>query len=346
MWGCVIVGTIMAVLLFIFMDNVLMFVGASNDTWEMTKIYLIIVICSGPFVLISNCYANVIRAEGQATKAMMGQLIGNLLNVILDPIFIFVFRLNIAGAAIATVIGNLFGACYYILYFLRGKSILSISIKDFTWKEKVCSNVLAIGVPSALGSILMSISQIIINSQMSEYGDMAIAAIGVAMKVMIITGMVCMGLGQGIQPLLGYCVGAKLWERFHKILKFSLIFSFLLGTILTILCYLFTNQIVSVFLIDNTAFDYAVEFSHILLTTSFLFGVFYVMVNVLQAMGEAASSFIISISRQGLIFIPALFLLKKLLGLNGLVWAQPIADIISLIMVIFLYSYSLKRRKG
>lgn len=345
MWGCVIVGTIMAVLLFIFMDNVLMFVGASNDTWEMTKIYLIIVICSGPFVLISNCYANVIRAEGQATKAMMGQLIGNLLNVILDPIFIFVFRLNIAGAAIATVIGNLFGACYYILYFLRGKSILSISIKDFTWKEKVCSNVLAIGVPSALGSILMSISQIIINSQMSEYGDMAIAAIGVAMKVVIITGMVCMGLGQGIQPLLGYCVGAKLWERFHKILKFSLIFSFLLGTILTILCYLFTNQIVSVFLIDNTAFDYAVEFSHILLTTSFLFGVFYVMVNVLQAMGEAASSFIISISRQGLIFIPALFLLKKLLGLNGLVWAQPIADIISLIMVIFLYSYSLKRRK-
>ena len=141
------------------------------------------------------------------------------------------------------MIGNVFGAGYYIFYFLRGKSSLSVRLKDFTLREKVCSSVLAIGVPAALGSMLMSVSQIIINSQMAEYGDMAIAGIGVAMKVVTITGMVCIGLGQGIQPLLGYCVGAKLWKRFKDVFKFSIIFSFILGVVLTVICNLFTNQI-------------------------------------------------------------------------------------------------------
>ena len=288
-------------------------------------------------MLISNCYSNVIRAEGESGKAMMGTLLGNLLNVILDPIFISVLGWNIAGAAIATVIGNVVGAGYYILYFLKGKSSLSISLKDLTMKDKVASSVLAIGIPAALGSLLMSISQIIVNSQMGEYGDMAIAAMGVAMKVVTITGMISMGLGQGVQPLFGYCVGAKLHERFKKVLRFSVVFSLLLSVALTVLCYLFTNQIVSAFLTDATAYEYAVKFSRILLTTSSLFGVFYVITNALQAMGVATSALIINLSRQGIIFIPALFILNAAIGMTGLVWAQPVADIISLFIAFMLY---------
>ena len=281
MWGCVAAGIVMSVCMLIFIDPILSLVGASADTWNLAKTYLMIVVCCGPFVLISNCYSNVVRTEGESAKAMMGTLIGNLLNVVLDPILILGFGWNIAGAAIATVIGNVIGAGYYIAYFVRGKSSLSISLKDFTVKNKVASAVLAIGVPAALGSVLMSVSQIIINSQMAEYGDMAIAAMGVAMKVVTITGMVSMGLGQGVQPVLGYCVGAELWDRFKKVLRFSLVFAFLLSAVLTGICYLFTNQIVSAFLTDTTAFGYAVQFSRILLTTSFLFGVFYVLTNAL-----------------------------------------------------------------
>lgn len=343
MWGCVVVGVIMAALFLIFMEPILSLIGASADTWELAKTYLSIVVCSGPFVLISNCYANVVRSEGESGKAMMGQLLGNLLNVVLDPIMILGFGWNIAGAAIATVIGNLFAAAYYILYFVRGKSSLSISIKDFTLKDKVCSNVLVIGIPAALGSMLMSVSQIIINSQMAECGDMAIAGMGVAMKVVTITGMVCMGLGQGVQPLLGYCVGAKLWKRFKEVLRFSLIFALVLGVVLTAICYLFVNQIVSAFLTDATAFDYAVQFAKILLTTSFLFGVFYVLTNTLQAMGAATASLVINLSRQGIVFIPALFILKAIIGLTGLVWAQPVADIISLFLAVILYMRSYKK---
>ena len=262
----------------------------------------------------------------------MGQLLGNLLNVILDPIMILLLGWNITGAAIATLIGNVVGACYYILYFVRGKSTLSVNVKELSQPEKVCGPVCAIGIPAALGSVLMSVSQIIINSQLAKYGDMA-----VAMKVVTITGMVCMGLGQGVQPLLGYCVGAKLWERFKQAFRFSMLFALSLGAVLTVICYLFTNQIVSAFLSDPAAYSYAVEFSRILLTTSFLFGVFYVLINTLQAMGAATPALIINLSRQGIIFIPALFILQAVVGINGLIWAQPVADLLSIGLAAILY---------
>lgn len=168
----------MSALFLIFMDQILALIGASAETWDYARTYLTIVSFSGPFVLIANCYSNVIRAEGQSGKAMMGQLLGNLLNVILDPIMILVFSWNIAGAAIATVIGNVVGAGYYIVYFLKGSSSLSISLKDFSVKEKVASGVLAIGIPVALGNLLMSLSSILMNSQMAKYGDMAVARCG------------------------------------------------------------------------------------------------------------------------------------------------------------------------
>lgn len=337
MWSCVAVGAGMSVLFLVFMDVLLGLVGASADTWDFAKTYLTIVSVSGPFVLIANCYSNVIRAEGQSGRAMMGQLLGNLLNVILDPILILVFKWDIAGAAIATVIGNVVGAGYYIVYFLGGKSTLSIRLKDFTVKERVAREVLVIGIPAALGSLLMSVSNIVMNGQMARYGDMALAGVGVAMKVTMMTGMVCIGLGQGVQPLLGYCAGARKWERYQSILRFSLVFALVLSAVLTAICYFFTDQIVSVFLTDMAAFDYGVSFARILLYTSFLFGVFYVLINALQACGAAVESLIVNISRQGLIYIPAMFILGSLFHETGLIWAQPAADVLSLLLAFVLY---------
>lgn len=318
-WGCVFVGILLAALILIFIDPILNLIGASADTYEYAKSYLSIIVFAGPFVLISNCYGNVVRTEGESGKAMLGLLLGNLVNVILDPIFILALGLDIKGAAIATVIGNIVGAGFYISYFLKGKSMLSIRLKDFTVKQGIAASVLAIGVPAALGDVLMSVSQIIINSQMSHYGDMSVAGMGVAMKVITITGMICMGLGQGVQPILGYCVGAKTWKRFKEVFKFTIIFALILGTVLAAICYVFTNQIVSAFLTDQTAFAYAVQFARILLSTSFLFGVFYVLVNALQAMGAATPALLISMSRQGIIFIPVLFILQAVIGMTGLV---------------------------
>ena len=174
---------------------------------------------------------------------------------------------------------------------------------------------------------------------------MAVAGIGAAMKVTMITSMLCSGFGQGIQPLLGYCIGAKNWNRFHDSLRFSAIFGFALSTIMTILCYLFTHQIIGAFLSEPAAYDYGVEFARILLTTSFLFGIFYVLSNALQAMGAATSALIINLSRQGLIYIPAIFLLQAIVGIDGLLWAQPVADVLSVLLVLVLYKITFKKSK-
>ena len=343
MWSCVAVGLVMSALFLIFMDQILMLMGASPDTWDFARTYLTIVSLSGPFVLIANCYSNVIRTEGQSGRAMMGQLLGNLLNVILDPIMILAFGWEIAGAAIATVIGNVVGACYYLIYFLRGKSTLSIHPRDFQMGDKVCTGVLSIGIPASLGSIMMSVSQILVNARMTAYGDMAVAVIGVAVKVTMMTGMICIGFGQGIQPLVGYCVGAGLWDRLKACMKVSMVFSLGLSVVMTVLCYLLTGQIVGAFLTDPAAFDYAVNFVHILLTTSFLFGIFYVLGSALQGMGAATAALIVNLSRQGIICISALFILEAAMGMNGLLWAQPVADLLSTALVAALYVRTSRR---
>ena len=343
MWTTVAVGTVLGAALLLFTDPLLTMVGASADTIGYAGTYLRIVAWCGPFILISHCFSDVIRAEGESGKAMMGQVIGNLINVVLDPVFILMFGWGIAGAAAATVVGNLFAAGYYIYYLVKKSRCLSIKFKDFTIRDGVAKNVFAIGVPAAIGSLLMSASQIIINSQIAEYGDMAIAAMGVALKIAMITSTVAMGIGQGVQALLGYCVGARLWARFKKSLVFSIIFSFALCAILTGLCYLFINQIVGAFLTDAAAFEYAVSFTRVILSTSIIMGVFYVLTNTMQAMGAATEALIINVSRQGIVFIPVILAFKAAFGLTGVTWAQPVADLITLIITVVLYMHTSKK---
>ena len=150
MWMCVVSGIILTGAVLIFMEDILTLIGASGDTWEYARRYLSIVAFGGTFQMISTCFSNILRAEGQAGRAMMGQVIGNLLNIVLDPLLIFGLGWEISGAAAATVIGSGAAAIYYILYFLRGKSALSIQIRDFTAKEGICRSVLTIVFPARL----------------------------------------------------------------------------------------------------------------------------------------------------------------------------------------------------
>ena len=159
MWSCVFIGLVLSVLFLIFMDPLLRIIGASKNTWAHTKTYLTIVGAGGVCSVISSCFSNVLRAEGKAAAAMTGQILGNALNIILDPLFILGFSWDIAGAAWATVIGQAAAAVYYIFCYTGGKSELGIHIRDVRIKNGICAGVLAIGVPAALGSLLMSLSQ-------------------------------------------------------------------------------------------------------------------------------------------------------------------------------------------
>ncbi len=345
-WTGLAVGAVIAVMYFAASSPILNALGASSDTFAFAQSYLWIIGLSGPFALLSGIFSKLLTADGQPKKAMMGSTLGNLLNLILDPLFILAFGWGIVGAGLATLVGNVISAGYFILYFVRykGQTSLSVNARDYSAKNGICSSVLSIGIPAALGSLIMGVSNMFVNKLMAGYGDMALAGIGVASKITMITGMICMGIGQGVQPLLGYSIGAKDSARYHETLRFSLIFATALGTAITAVCYLFTAQIIGAFLSDATAYAYAFEFGRIYLTTSFLFGVFYVLLNSLQAMGAAVPALIVNISRQGLIFIPTMYALNALVGIDGIPWAQPVADILSIALVA-AFSIAASRQK-
>lgn len=341
-WTGLIVGIVGMIAIWVFLDPICRLIGASADTMEYTRQYLSIVAVGVPFLVVSNSFSNIIRSEGKANKAMMGMIVGNLANIILDPIMILMFGWGIAGAAIATVIGNVLGTGFYMKHLLSEESILSINPKDYMVKNQIAKGVLVIGIPASVNSMMMSFSNIIINNFMSAHGDMAVAGLGVAMKVNMIVVMLLIGLGTGIQPLLGYCYGAGNRERFKGVLKFSLLLGLGISLIMTAICYFGAAGMVRAFLEDEDAFTYGMQFARTLILSGPILGILFVFINALQAMGAALPSLILSISRQGIIYIPVLFLFNNIFdSARMLVAAQPVTDYISVCLaaVLFLFAY-------
>ena len=336
-WAGIFVGVILAVVFMCFVGTILRAIGASPETFTHAESYLNIVMMSAPFVIFSMAGGGIMRAENHPTAAMTGQIIGNMLNVILDPVMILWFGWGITGAAIATSISIVIGALYYLGYFMLGRSTLSIHIKHFRIGGGIARGVFGIGIPSCLDPFLMSISQMFVNSLMSAYGDMAVAATGVAMRINQITGLVAMGAGQGVQPLLGFCVGAETWDKYREMLKFALKFSLSMSVLIMAVCYVFTDRIVAVFLSEPEAFGYAVVFVRILLITGITFSTFFMFVNALQAMGAGKASLVLSVCRQCVIYVPMMFLLNHFLGASGIIWALPAAEVISLAQTVVFY---------
>ena len=344
LWACVAVGAVIMAVLWIFLDDVTVMLGASESSVGLTKDYLRITIGCGIFSMISNCFSSIVRTEGEAMKAMTGTLIGNLLNMILDAVFILGFRWGVVGAAAATVIGNAVAAGYYLLYFLKGTSALSIHPKYFSMKEKILSGVLSVGISASLANLLVSLSSIVVNSQLAKFaeGDMLVAGYGVTAKVIMIVTLIGIGIGSGVQPFLGYCYGAKERERLTGGIRFAAVFGLVFCLVIAALCFLFAKPIVRVFLTDATALGAGVHFTRILMSTAWLIGAFVVFQNTLQAMGAATPALLASLFRQGVIFIPAAFILKAVIGADGLIWAQPVADVLSLIIIIFMLRRKLR----
>ena len=345
MWACVIVGAVFMALLWIFLDDVTRMLGAGAESAGLTKDYLRIVIGCGIFSMISNCFSSIVRTEGEAMKAMTGTLIGNLINLILDPVFILGFKWGVVGAAVATVIGNAVAALYYIIYFLRGKSSLSISPKYFSVKEGILTGVLAVGISASLSNLLSSVTSIIVNSQLSKYsgGDMLVAGYGVTAKVIMVVTLISIGIGSGVQPFFGYCFGAKEKKRLIHGIRFSLIFSLVFCLAVSALCFAFAGPIVKVFLSDMTAVNSGVHFTRILMSTTWLIGAYMICQITLQAAGAATPALLSSVLRQAVIFIPAVFIMKRILGVDGLIWAQPIVDVLSLVIIIIMLKSRIKK---
>lgn len=343
-WTGAAVGVIGMVVILAAIDPVSSLVGATPATEAYVKQYLQIVAVGVPFLVIGNAFSNIIRAEGKANKAMMGMILGNVANIILDPVMILGFGWNVAGAAVATVIGQILSAGFYIVHFMLGQSSLSIRLRDYRARGKIATGVLAIGIPASLNSVLMSTSNVLVNKLMTGHGDMAVAGLGVAMKVNMVAVMLLIGVGTGIQPLLGYNFGAGNRKRFMSVLKFSVILAIALSLIMSVICYLGAGPMVRAFLDDPNVYDFGMQFARTLIISGPVLGVLFVMINTIQSMGAAGPSLLLSISRQGILYIPVLFLFHAVFGTAAtLVLAQPVTDYLSTILSIILFVIAFRK---
>ena len=337
-WTGLVIGVVSMVAVMVFAESICLGIGASNDTIGYASEYLRIVALGIPFLILGNMLSNIIRAEGQATIAMMGMIIGNLVNIVLDPVMILGFGWNVAGAAIATVLGNVFSAIIYIWHLMSRKTMLSVNPRMYSARGHIAAGVFAIGIPASLNSILMSVSNIVINSFMAKHGDLALAGLGVAMKVNMIAVMLLIGVGTGIQPLLGYCYGAGNIKRYNSVLKFSLGFAFCLSMAMSAICYLGAAPLARAFLDNDEAFSYAFSFSRILITSGPILGLLFVFMNAIQSMGAAIPALILSVSRQGIIYIPILLIISTVNNTpTNLAMTQPLTDYCAVVLAFVLF---------
>lgn len=343
-WTGLAIGIAAIAFIWIFIHPICRIVGASEDTVDYAMQYLRIVAFGIPFLIISNAFSNIIRAEGRAPIAMAGMIIGNILNIILDPVMILGLHLDVAGAAIATVIGNVASAVFYIAHLLSKKSMLSIRFSDYQIRNKIATGVFAIGIPASLNSVLMSTSNIIVNNMMVKHGDMAVAGLGVAIKVNMIAVMLLIGLGTGIQPLLGYCFGAGNKKRYMDVLKFSMLLAFGLSIVMTIICYCFAGPLVNAFLEEPNAFEFGMKFSRTYILSGPILGILFVLINAIQSTGAAFPALILSISRQGLLYIPTITVFNYVFNTpRMLAAAQPITDYMAVALAFALFLFTMKK---
>lgn len=345
MWSSAIIGVVLTVALWLSTDKLAVALGATDNSLDYACTYLGITIGCGAFSMVSNCLSNLLRAEGKAMKSMTGTLIGNLLNIVLDAVFVVAFDMGVTGVAVATVIGNVVSCLYYVIYYVRGQSSLSIKPSDFSMKDGIPGEVIAIGISASLANLLVSVTTIIVNKELGKIDELYVPAYGVSSKILMIVSMLGIGFSAGVQPILGFCYGAKKKDRFYKFLRFSALFTTGVCLLISIVCFIFSKPIVDGLLNEKAAMDAGLHFTKIMLLTVWLTGAFVVFQNTLQAIGAAMPALLASLLRQAIVYIPLLFIMKNFLGSDGIIWAQPVCDVASLVLIILMLSIRLKKAK-
>ena len=261
---------------------------------------------------------------------MCALLLGAVLNTVLDPIFIYTLNLGVAGAAIATAISQMVSTLVYLIYVFRKKSAFSFCIKQFVPAKEIMTEILKIGIPTLTFQILTSLSIALINRAANSYGDAVIAGMGAVTRITSMGTLIVFGFLKGFQPIAGFSYGAKKFNRLREAIKISTLWSTIFCVVVGFLVAIFSKQIISQFTTGNEEMILVGQKSLIVNGFSFfLFGFYTVYSSLFLALGKGAAGFFLGACRQGICFIPIILLLPTVWGINGIMYAQPIADILS-----------------
>ena len=310
-------------------------VGASDAVLPFAKDYARYIFFGAPFMCASFVLNNVLRSEGKSFFSMIALTSGGILNIILDPIFIIVFKLGISGAAIATLISQFVSFCIFLVFYISGKSICKMNIKLYTKKPAILAKIVATGFPSLARQGLASVATILLNKAAGTYGgDAGIAAMSIVTKIVMFIASIMIGIGQGFSPVSGYNYGAKRFDRVKKAYWFMVTSGFCIMAIFSSACCIFAPQILRAFRNDPDVI--AVGTVALRWQAAFIpFHPLIVGTNMLmQSTRNIKSATFLSMNRQGIFFIPIILSLPRIIGLTGVEIAQFLADILSSIAAI------------
>lgn len=329
----------------IFPDQILMLFGSSPTVLPYAKEFLRIIMLGSVFGAISMGMNNFIRAEGNPTRAMSTQILGAVINIILNYLFVMRLGFGIKGSAMATVIAQFVSAMWVLSYFMGGNSLVKIRLKNLIPNFRVLMGIFAIGFAPFAMQLANSVQNVILNKTLQHYGgDLALSAVGIVMAIGTIMIMPLIGLNQGAQPIIGYNYGAKQYNRVKETLKIAVLAATCFCLVGFVAIRLWATEIVTLF----TGTDVALaNLSAHALKTFFLVlpivGFQIVCAGYFQAVGKAVQSAILSLSRQVLFLIPLLLTLPKFWGLEGVWRTPPIADVLSVILTGTFIFYEMKK---
>lgn len=346
LYSSILVGTIIIILSVIFLRPILRLLGATDSILPYGITYGSIYIISCIFNVFNVTMNNLVTSEGAAKTTMCALMTGAVLNMALDPLFIYVFHFGVAGAAIATAIAQVTSTLVYLFYIFRKKSAFDFKMKDCCFSKEIFSEIFQIGVPTLVFQILTSLSISLINHAASAYGDAAIAGMGVVTRLISLGSLSVFGFLKGFQPIAGYSYGAKKFDRLGEAIKTSIIYSTLFCVLYGLALTFFATGILSQFTKGNTEM---VEIGAASLRANgisfLLFGFCTVYSSLFLALGKGREGFILGACRQGICFIPVILILPFVWGLHGILYAQPIADVLSAIITVFMAAHLRKELK-
>ena len=288
--------------------------------------------------MLTNVVPALIRADGSTTDSMIGNMIGTVLNIVLDPLLISVFGMGVSGAAMATVAANAVSLGYYALFLRKKAKIYSASPRDISLKKDVVWTVISLGLPMSISTILASVSGAVANNLMMAYGSVAVAGQSVASRIGQMVSMVVMGICMGMQPAISFNYGAGNKKRLTEILKKTTGLAVIAGTVLSALCLLFRDQLLNAFLNNPDV----LQIGRVCLLAAVVIGPFYgfyqICTTYLQAAGKTRQAITVSLLEKGLVYIPVLFLMNWLFRMYGIVFAGTVTTVISSIAaLVFCY---------
>ena len=336
-YSSIITGVVFTIFMLVFKNHVLDILGTTQETFRYADQYYFPLILGSTLIIFSLVPSNLLRAEGMAFESMLGSIIGTVVNIILDPVFIFALGLGAAGAAIATVIGYIFTCGFFVYTICKKSKVLSLDLRLLDINPRDIASILAIGLPSSITNLMQTIGITMTNRFLKPYGDENIAVMGIVLKIVNIALLVIVGLAFGGQPLIGYNYGAKLKGRLKKILGFGFLVTGGTGAFFLITLSVFAKWIISRFLSDPAMIESGVKMLRLQLLGAPLMGVCLIMICTFQSTGKAAEAFILSACRQGIVFLPVMIIMSRIMGLTGVISAQFVADIVTTLVAFVLF---------